>query len=88
LLAQVALALGSLGIPLALGGRMPGNAATLAALCLLLLYPLNRGFLHFVSQKRPGLLNRAIFFCVLRPFLWCLGLASAAVDRLLSGGVK
>ena len=83
--AQVILALGSVGVLAALITRAPQNALTLAALCLLLLYPLNRSFLHFVAGRRPGLVNRAIILCLARPFLWAAGLAAAALDRLAKG---
>lgn len=83
--AQVALALGALGVLAALVTRAPENALTLSALCLALLYPLNRSFLKFVAQHHPGVLNRAIILCLLRPFLWAGGLMAAALDRLAKG---
>jgi hypothetical protein len=83
--AQVALALAAPGFILALASRAPENAFTLSALCLLLLYPLNRPFLKYVAAKHPPVLNRAIILCLARPFLWCAGLVTAALDRVAKG---
>jgi hypothetical protein len=64
----------------------PGQALTLALLCLLLLYPLNRPFLRHLSREAPELLNPALAYCLLRPFAWLGGMLAAGAARL--GGNK
>lgn len=61
------------------------RALTISALCLLMLYPLNRAFLKQVAAREPGILNKALIMCLIRPFVWCAGMISAALGRL-SGG--
>ena len=72
----------ALGLLAFLGPQAPQAALTLALVCLLSLYFLNRPFLKFVSQKEPALLNRALALCFLRPAAWLAGLAAAALKRL------
>lgn len=66
-----------------LGRLDPAQGLTLAAACLLLLYPLNRSFLKQVAEQEPDLLQRALAFSLLRPAAWTLGLMSAALKRIV-----
>lgn len=84
--AQSLLVVLALGLLLALGGQDWQRAVTLAAICLLLLYPLNRGFIKSVAHQEPGLLNRALLWCLLRPWAWTLGMLKASLDRVGGGG--
>jgi hypothetical protein len=84
--AQSLLILLALGLPFALWPQHPDQALTLPLLCLLLLYPLNRGFLKFVSGEAPELMQRALALCLLRPFAATAGLIRAALDRMGGGG--
>lgn len=84
--AQSLLIMLALGLPFALWPQYPEQAATLPLLCLLLLYPLNRSFLKFVSQRQPELVPRALLLCLLRPFAATAGLINAALDRMGGGG--
>lgn len=52
----------------------PDRAVTLGLLCLLLHYPINRGFLNFVAQEEPGALWPGLAYCLLRPWGWLAGL--------------
>jgi hypothetical protein len=79
---QSVLVLAAVGFPLALAGRDPGGAFTWSAICLLLLYPLNRSFLKQVSHREPELMSRALLWCLLRPWAWTLGMIKAALDRM------
>jgi len=79
---QPTLVLLALGLLLALGPQDPARAVTLAAICLLLLYPLNRAFLAFVGQREPRLLSSALLLCLLRPISWTWGMLSAALRRI------
>ncbi|MBU2470153.1 MAG: hypothetical protein KKC78_16055 [Proteobacteria bacterium] len=83
---QSLLVMLAVGFPLALGGQDCQRALTLAAICLLLLYPLNRGFIKTVAHQEPGLLNRTLVWCLLRPWAWTLGMIKASLDRLGGGG--
>ncbi|KMY66056.1 hypothetical protein AAU61_19040 [Desulfocarbo indianensis] len=79
---QPALILLALGLLLALGPQDPARALTLAAICLLLLYPLNRAFLAFVGQREPHLLSSALLLCLMRPVAWTWGMLGAALRRI------
>ncbi len=83
---QSVLVLSALGFPLAMANQDPGRAFTASAVCLLLLYPLNRSFLKKLSQREPDLMNRALLWCLLRPFAWTLGLLKASLDRVSGQG--
>ncbi|MEW5914159.1 MAG: glycosyltransferase family A protein [Thermodesulfobacteriota bacterium] len=84
--AQSLLILLALGLPFALWPRYPDQALTLPLLCLLLLYPLNRRFLKFISGQAPELIQRALALCLLRPLAATAGLVKAALDRMGGGG--
>jgi hypothetical protein len=78
-------ALMALLAPAALAGMWPldpGRGLALALLCLALLYPLNRPFLAHMSREAPGLMNRALLYCLLRPFAWLGGMLVAGAERL------
>ena len=79
---QSVLILAALGLPLALGGRDLGRALVWSTVCLLLLYPLNRAFLKQLSAREPELLNRALLWCLLRPWAWTWGMIRASLDRM------
>jgi glycosyltransferase involved in cell wall biosynthesis len=79
---QPVLLLLALGLLIMLGPQDPGRAATLALICILLLYPANRAFLKYVGQEEPGMLRTAFLFCLLRPAAWLLGMLQAALGRL------
>lgn len=79
---QPVLLLLALGLLAMLGPQDPGRAATLALICLLLLYPANRAFLKYVGQEEPGLLRSAFILCLLRPAAWLLGMLGAALGRM------
>lgn len=81
LLALAAVAVLAIYLPSA-----PGRAVTLAAIALLLLYPLNRPFLRLVIHQEPALTNKAMIICLIRPFVWCAGMFSAALGRLGGAG--
>lgn len=83
---QAALFLASLGIFAALWGPAPERAWSLAAICLCLLYPFNRGFINFVAQKEPPAVGTALLYCLLRPAAWTLGLLAGALRRLGGAG--
>lgn len=83
---QSLLVLLAVGLAIALAGRDPERAVTLPLLCLLLLYPLNRGFLKQVSHSEPELMRRAVVWCLLRPWAWTLGMFKAALDRITGQG--
>ena len=59
----------------------PQRALSLAAVCLLLLYPLNRPFLRHLGQNHPELLNTGLLFCLLRPFVRLAGGLAGALGR-------
>jgi glycosyltransferase involved in cell wall biosynthesis len=80
--AQSVLALLVPSLPLALWQTHPEQAVTLPLICLLLLYPLNRRFIKFVTEQDPGLVSRALLMCLLRPFAWTAGLIKAALDHM------
>lgn len=61
----------------------PGNLIR-AAICVLLLYPVNRGFLKHISESAPELMYKALMLCLLRAPLRTAGLLKSAVMRLLS----
>lgn len=82
LILQPLLALAALGLLIVYLPSAPGRAITLAAIALLLLYPLNRPFLKQVIGRQPGLVNKAMLICLIRPFVWCVGMVDAAVRRL------
>ncbi len=79
---QPILLLIALGLLAILGPRDPGQAASLALICVLLLYPANRGFLKYVAENEPGLLKTAFLFCLLRPAAWLVGMLKGALGRL------
>lgn len=79
---QPLLAFAAMALPAMLLYQAPGNAVTLSALVLLLLYPLNRTFLKTVAREEPGLLNKAVVMCLARPFAWLWGMAASALGRL------
>lgn len=81
---QPVLLLLALGLLLAMGPQDPARAISLALICLLLLYPLNRAFLKCVGAEAPGLLKTAFLLCCLRPPAWVLGMVRAALGRLVS----
>ncbi len=83
---QTLLALLSPALLAGLWPLAPDRALTLTLLCLLLLYPLNRPFLRGVGESDPDLVNRALLYCLLRPFAWLGGMLAAAGDRLGAGG--
>ncbi|MCB2190524.1 MAG: glycosyltransferase [Deltaproteobacteria bacterium] len=83
--AQSFLVMLAVAIPLGLGAHDWQRAATLPIICLLLLYPLNRGFIKSVAHQEPHLLNRALLWCLLRPWAWTLGMLKASVDRIGGG---
>ncbi|MCF8040604.1 MAG: glycosyltransferase family 2 protein [Desulfarculaceae bacterium] len=83
--AQSVLVMLAVAIPLGLGGHDWQRAVTLPIICLLLLYPLNRGFIKSVAHQEPHLLNRALLWCLLRPWAWTLGMLKAALDRMGGG---
>ncbi|MCF8031585.1 MAG: hypothetical protein K9K66_01670 [Desulfarculaceae bacterium] len=83
---QSVLVLLAVAIPVALAGRDPQRAFTLAAVCLLLLYPLNRGFLKQISSQEPELMSKALLWCLLRPWAWTLGMLRASLDRVTGQG--
>ncbi len=66
-----------------LGPQDPARGLSLAAACLLLLYPLNRDFLKYVAGREPDILRQALAYCLLRPAAWTLGLLGAALNRVL-----
>jgi hypothetical protein len=59
----------------------PSRALSLGLICVLLLYPLNRGFLKHSSSREPGLINQALLFCLIRPFLRLAGGIYGALSR-------
>lgn len=79
---QVLTVLAALGLLLALWGPAPERAWSLAAICLLLLYPQNRAFILFVAQEGPALMGPALLYCLLRPWAWTAGLLAAALAGL------
>jgi hypothetical protein len=79
---QPALLLLALGLLLAIGPQDPARAVSLALICVLLLYPLNRAFLKYVGIEDPGLLKNAFLFCFLRPMAWVLGMLKRSLGRL------
>jgi hypothetical protein len=81
---QPVLLLLALGLLLAMGPQDPSRAISLALICLLLLYPLNRAFLKCVGAKDPGLLKTAFLLCCLRPPAWILGMIKAVLGRLVT----
>lgn len=83
---QSLLVLLAVGLAVVLAGRDPERAVTLPLLCLLLLYPLNRGFLKQVAEREPELMRRAVAWCLLRPWAWTLGLFKASLDRITGQG--
>ncbi|MFH1033735.1 MAG: glycosyltransferase [Pseudomonadota bacterium] len=85
---QAALVLAALGLLLALWGPAPERAWSLATICLLLLYPLNREFISLVAQKEPPALGPALLYCLLRPWAWTAGLLAGALGRLGGAGFR
>ncbi|MBU4277970.1 MAG: glycosyltransferase [Proteobacteria bacterium] len=83
--AQSLLVMLAVAIPLGLGAHDWQRAVTLSIICLLLLYPLNRGFIKSVAHQEPHLLNRALLWCLLRPWAWTLGMVKASLDRMGGG---
>ncbi|MCB2226492.1 MAG: hypothetical protein KQH53_07410 [Desulfarculaceae bacterium] len=83
---QSVLVLLAVGLAIALARVAPERAITLPLICLLLLYPLNRGFLKQLSQREPELMQRALLWCLLRPWAWTLGMFKAALDRITGQG--
>lgn len=79
---QPILLLMALGLFLVLGPQDLNRAATLALICVLLLYPANRGFLKYVGHQEPDLLKKAFFLCLWRPLAWLSGMLKAALGRL------
>lgn len=79
---QPILLLVALGLLVMLGPQDPVRAATLALICILLLYPANRAFLKYVAHEEPGMLRTAFLFCLLRPAAWLVGMLQAALGRL------
>lgn len=79
---QVALLLAAWAALAGFARLDPGRGLSLAAMALLLLYPLNRAFLRFAAQEEPALLGRALLYCLLRPWAWALGLLGAALGWL------
>jgi cellulose synthase/poly-beta-1,6-N-acetylglucosamine synthase-like glycosyltransferase len=65
--------------------QSPERGLSLAAICLLLFYPLNRRFLKSTAQSRPELMGLLFFLCLVRPFAWFGGMLSAALARLTRG---
>jgi cellulose synthase/poly-beta-1,6-N-acetylglucosamine synthase-like glycosyltransferase len=65
--------------------QSPERGLSLAAICLLLFYPLNRRFLKSAAQSSPELMGLLFFLCLVRPFAWFGGMLSAAVARLTRG---
>lgn len=82
---QTAVVLAATGLAAFLGPTAPANALTLAAACLLLEYPLNRGYLRRVVEVEPGRLSRALALTWLRPWAWAAGALHGAFDRLGPG---
>lgn len=80
--AQSLLVMLAVAIPVGLGAHDWQRAVTLPLICLLLLYPLNRGFIKSVAHQEPHLLNRALLWCLLRPWAWTLGMLKASLDRM------
>ena len=83
--AQSLLVMLALGFPLALGAQDWQRALSLAAVCLLLLYPLNRDFIKYLAHHQPDLVNRGLLWCLLRPWAWTLGMIKASLDRVGGG---
>jgi hypothetical protein len=83
--AQSLLVMLAVALPLGLGSHDWQRAVTLPIICLLLLYPLNRGFIKSLALQEPHLLNRALLWCLLRPWAWTLGMLKASLDRLAGG---
>lgn len=79
---QPMLLLLALGLLLVLGPQDLNRAATLALICVLLLYPANRAFLKYVGHQEPDLLKKAFFLCLWRPLAWLWGMLKAALGRL------
>jgi hypothetical protein len=79
---QVALVLAALGLLVALWNPAPDRAWSLAAICQLLLYPLNREFISFVAREEPQASGAALIYCLLRPWAWSAGLLAGALRRL------
>lgn len=79
---QPMLLLLALGLLLVLGPQDLNRAATLALICVLLLYPANRAFLKYVGHQEPDLLKKAFFLCLWRPLAWLSGMLKAALGRL------
>jgi len=79
---QVGWWLLALGLLAAFAPRDPGRGLSLAAICLLLLYYSNRGWLRWLSEDRPGLLGRALVYGLLRPLAWLGGLGEGLLRRL------
>jgi cellulose synthase/poly-beta-1,6-N-acetylglucosamine synthase-like glycosyltransferase len=79
---QPILLLAALGFLAFVGPNDPGQAITLALLCLLLLYPANRAFLKSIVQKEPSLIKPAFLFCLLRPAAWVLGMLKTLLVRI------
>lgn len=83
--AQSFLVMLAVALPLGLWSLDWPRALTLAALCLLLLYPLNRGFIKSVALQEPHLLKRALLWCLLRPWAWTMGMLKASLERMGGG---
>ncbi len=64
-----------------LGPADPLRALSLGAVCLLLLYPLDRPFIKHIGHNHPELLNPALLFCLIRPFVRLLGGLAGALNR-------
>lgn len=79
---QVLTLLAALALFISLWGAAPERAWSLAAICLLLLYPQNRAFILFVAQEGPPHLGPALVYCLLRPWAWTAGLLAAALAGL------
>ncbi|MFH1057262.1 MAG: hypothetical protein V1797_01125, partial [Pseudomonadota bacterium] len=84
--AQVALWLLALGLMWVLAAVDPGRGLSLAAVCLLLLYPANRTWLRWLAAREPGLFRPALIYGLLRPLAWAGGLMAGLLRRLLSPG--
>ncbi|MFZ5587468.1 MAG: hypothetical protein ACOZHQ_16230 [Thermodesulfobacteriota bacterium] len=83
---QVTLWLMALGLMWVFAPADPGRGLSLAAICLLLLYPANRDWLKWVAARQPGIVSQALAYTLLRPLAWTGGLAAGLLRRLTPAG--
>lgn len=86
--AQVALWFLALGLMWVFAAVDPGRGLSLAAICLLLLYPANRAWLKWLAAHEPSLFPQALIYGLLRPLAWAGGLMAGLLRRLLTPGAR